>query len=239
MRVAIVSDVHGNRTAFEAVLADLRQASPDLVFHGGDLAGPGSSPVEIVDQIRDLGWPGVIGNADEMLAAPETLEAFASRTPAMLPLMPLIREMAAFTIAELGEERVAWLGALPMAQLHELFALVHASPDDAWRSPGHDAADTELKAAYSPLGRPVVVYGHIHHAFVRRTGGLTVANSGSVSMSYDGDPRAAYLLLDDSEPSIRRVEYDVERERKLLAECGLPHSDWLAKSLATAAYVAP
>src|ERR1039458_968265 len=58
MRIAIVSDIHGNRTAFEAVLADLRQTSPDLILHGGDLADSGASPVEIVDHIRDLGWQG-------------------------------------------------------------------------------------------------------------------------------------------------------------------------------------
>lgn len=62
MRIAIVSDIHGNLTALEAVLADLRQTSPDLILHGGDLADSGSSPVEIVDRIRDLGWQGVVGN---------------------------------------------------------------------------------------------------------------------------------------------------------------------------------
>lgn len=56
MRVAVISDIHGNLTAFEAVQADLRQVSPDVVLHGGDLADGGSIPTEIVDSIRDLGW---------------------------------------------------------------------------------------------------------------------------------------------------------------------------------------
>src|ERR1700749_2062570 len=73
MRIAIVSDIHGNRTAFEAVLADLRQTAPDLIFHGGDLADGGSSPVEIIDRIRDLSWPGISGNTDEMLFRPASL----------------------------------------------------------------------------------------------------------------------------------------------------------------------
>ncbi len=60
MRIAIVSDIHGNRTAFEAVLEDLRQIATDLILQGGDLADGGSSPTEIVDRIRDLGWDGVI-----------------------------------------------------------------------------------------------------------------------------------------------------------------------------------
>ncbi len=61
MRIAVVSDIHGNLTALEAVLADLQQTSPDLVLHGGDLADGGSSPIEVVDRIRDLGWQGVMG----------------------------------------------------------------------------------------------------------------------------------------------------------------------------------
>ena len=63
---------------------------------------------------------------------------------------------------------------------------------------------------------------------------LLVANTGSVSLSYDGDPRAAYLLLDDFQPTIRRVEYDVDRELKALSSCGLPHADWMAKTLVSA-----
>lgn len=67
MRVAVISDVHGNLTALAAVLADLRDTSPDLVVHAGDLAANGSSPAEVIDVIRDLKWPGVHGNTDEML----------------------------------------------------------------------------------------------------------------------------------------------------------------------------
>src|SRR5215472_9475677 len=106
MRIAIVSDIHGNRTAFEAVLADLRQASPDLILHGGDSADAGSSPAEIVDRIRDLGWPGVAGNGEEALSMPETLEDFASRSSAPPSLWAAIREMMAATRAVLGEERI-------------------------------------------------------------------------------------------------------------------------------------
>jgi predicted phosphodiesterase len=61
MRVAIVSDIHGNRRAFQAVLADLRQVAPDLVLHGGDLASGGTHPADIIDQVRSLSWPGVRG----------------------------------------------------------------------------------------------------------------------------------------------------------------------------------
>jgi hypothetical protein len=62
---------------------------------------------------------------------------------------------------------------------------------------------------------------------------LIVANSGSVGMPFDGDRRASYLLIDGAEPTLRRVEYDVDREIKALRECGLPHADWIARMLST------
>jgi putative phosphoesterase len=234
MRIAIVSDIHGNRTAFEAVLADLRQASPDLVFHGGDLADGGASPVEIVDRIRDLGWQGVVGNTDEMLFRPDSLEEFASKSPAPPSLWAAIREMAAGTREALGEERIAWLHSLPRSQIHDPIALVHASPGTLWHAPVPEAIDAELESVYGPLGQPVAVYGHIHRAYIRNVSAMVVANTGSVSLSYDGDHRAAYLLLDELKPTIRRVEYDVDRELKALAGCGLPHADWVAKMLVSA-----
>src|SRR5215469_3991561 len=98
MRAAIVSDIHGNLTAFEAVLADLHQTSPDLILHGGDLADGGASPAAVVDQIRELGWPGVIGNADEMLVKPEALKQFAAQSPpALQTLLVTVAEIAGAT----------------------------------------------------------------------------------------------------------------------------------------------
>jgi hypothetical protein len=141
--------------------------------------------------------------------------------------------MADSTRALLGGERLAWLSALPRVQVHEAMALVHANPESVWRAPAVDAGDEELESVYGPLGKAVAVYGHIHHGYVRRAGRVTAANTGSVSLSYDGDRRASYLLLDDGQPSIRRVEYDVERELKALAGSGMPHADWVARILAS------
>lgn len=240
MRIAVVSDIHGNRTAFEAVLADLRQTAPDLVLHGGDLAHGGASPGEIVDRVRDLGWQGVAGNTDEMLWRPESLQEFAAdRPPEMRPLFAVIGEMAAATREALGEERIAWLRALPGRQTHGPLALVHASPESFWRAPSPTASDAELESTYGPLGRPVAVYAHIHSSYIRRVAGMIVANTGSVSLSHDGDRRAAYLLLDESEPEIRRVEYDLDRELEILSKSGLPHADWVAKSLQSGRFQMP
>ena len=105
MRIAVVSDIHGNPVAFEAVRKDLAETSPDLILHGGDLAHGGSDPVAVVDALRDLGWPGVAGNADELLWRPESLPVFLKDT---------IGALAAAERELLGEERLAWLrGILP------------------------------------------------------------------------------------------------------------------------------
>src|ERR1700722_9733638 len=113
MATAIISDIHGNLTAFEAVLADLRRTSPDLILHGGDLAHGGANPADIVDRIRDLGWQGVMGNVDEMLFNPGSLTEFASQSPHLKSLFAAIEEMAAATCDALGAERLAWLSGLP------------------------------------------------------------------------------------------------------------------------------
>jgi len=240
MRIAIVSDIHGNRTAFEAVLADLRRTSPDLILHGGDLPHGGSSPSEIVDRIRDLGWQGVLGNTDEMLFAPESLEDFAGKQSSGLqPLFTVIREMASWTREALGQERIAWLSTLPRVQASPPLALVHASPETTWRSPAPEASDAELESVYAPLGQPVAIYGHIHRPYVRKLAKLTVINSGSVGLPYDGDPHAAYLLLDDSQPEIRRAEYDINAEVDALSRSGLPHAEWVAKMLVRGGFEMP
>jgi predicted phosphodiesterase len=234
MRIAIVSDVHGNLTALAAVVADLRSQSPDLVLQGGDLAASGARPAEVVDRIRELGWPGVCGNTDEMLWAPEVLSDLARRRPEQAALWRAIAEMAAVTRDRLGEERMAWLEALPREERRGDVALVHASPGDLWNAPFPEASDEELAATYGPLAAPVAVYAHIHRPFVRVLGSLVVANAGSVSLSHDGDPRASYLLVEGGDARIRRVEYDVEREAAALLGSGLPRADWVSAMLRAA-----
>src|SRR5260370_25533355 len=128
MRIALLSDIHGSRTAFEAVLADLKQTSPDLILHGGDLADGGASPAEIVDRIRDLGWQGVVGNTDEMLFMPDSLTEFANQSPKLQPLFTAIEEMAAATREALGEETLAWRCSPPDIRISGSVALLQAHP---------------------------------------------------------------------------------------------------------------
>lgn len=234
MRIAILSDIHGNLTALEAVIADLRQTAPDLILHGGDLADSGSSAVEVLDRIRGLNWPGVLGNTDEILFRPESLEIFASQSKAPASIWAMIREVAASTRAALGPDRLAWLSQLPMRQIHAPIALVHATPESCWQVPSPNATDAELQSIYSPLAQPIVIHGHTHIPSIREIPGLTLINSGSIGLPYDGDPRASYALIDGTTASIRRVEYDIERELKALQSSRNPGANWTAKMLQSA-----
>jgi len=237
MRIAVVSDIHDNVSAFEAVLADLGRVGADLVVHGGDLAGTGSRPPEVIDRVRALGWPGVYGNADEMLWKTERLAEVLAAPQFDRMREMLLTQVIPASLDALGPDRLAWLRALPIRWASGDVTVVHAGPDDAWRSPGANASDEELARVYGGLGTPVVVYGHIHVSYVRRTASLIVANSGSVSMSYDGDPRAAYAVIDDGEVTIRRVEYDVEEEIARLKATPYPEADWMAEIFRQARYV--
>ena len=225
MRIAVVSHIHGNLTALEAVIADLQTAGADLVVQGGDLVGGGSRPAEVIDRVRELNWPGVYGNADEMLWMPHRVTEMLQAPHLQRVRDLLLTHTIPATLRAIGEERLAWLRSLPIRWSTGDLTVVHAGPDDAYRSPFANASDDELERAYGSLASRSVVYGHIHQPYVRRLSRFTVANSGSVSLSYDGDPRAAYAVVDGDEIEIRRVQYDIEEEIARLSESDDPFKE--------------
>jgi predicted phosphodiesterase len=225
MRIAIVSDVHGNLAALEAVLADLEAVAPDVVVHGGDLVLNGPRPAECIDAIRERGWPGVMGNTDEVLVD-EGPTAW-SKVPA--PMVSAMRSSAAWARERLGEERLAWLAALGGEWRHGAdVALVHAVPGNLWPVVRPDAPDDELLSVYGPLGSRIAVYCHIHVPYVRDVGDLTVANTGAAGSPFDGDPRASYLLITEGSCATRRVAYDVERAAAEAEGSGHPLREGMA-----------
>src|SRR5947209_11897524 len=184
MRLAIISDFHGNLVAFDAMLADLARDRFDLIVHGGDLASNGARPAEVIDRVRELGWPGVIGNWDRALA--DAIDGVVPQMP--MPARTLLQQAVQWTQATIGPARMSWLGSLPAEHWEEGLVLLHAGPGDLWRAPMADATDDVLRTTYSGLGAPLVVYCHIHQPFVRRLDTFTLANSGSVGMPADGGP---------------------------------------------------
>jgi putative phosphoesterase len=240
MRIAILADIHGNLTALDAVLADLRQQKPDVIFHGGDLAFGGCNPAEVIDCIVQEGWKGVLGNTDEMLWDASARPGLEASAPQLKPLFKVLFDSSGpATKKMIGESRLAWLRALSTELRHENLALMHASPGNLWRAPMETADDADLEKTYKQLNAAVVVYCHIHKPFIRKIGNMTVCNTGSVGSPYDNDPRASYLMIDNGQPTTRRVTYDVEKEIGRLLASDYPYKEWIAEIRRKGSYVPP
>lgn len=229
-RIAVVSDMHGNLTAFEAVLADARSRGADAIWCGGDLVGKGPRGRAVVELAREACDVAVRGNWDEVIA-----------DPAAAPW-----QTSEWYRDELGDEAIAWLAALPFhhdavlgAALVRLFHASAASVHHRVRWGADDAAFDAMFAAGEGTGpvpdADVVVYGDLHDQFFDIRRGRRLVNCGSAGNALDGDTSAAYVLLeasDDSAPSIafQRVAYDVEAEIAVARELGSPMLEhWIAE----------
>lgn len=240
MRIAVVSDIHGSLAAFEAVRADIDRAAPDVVVHGGDLAVNGARGDEVVTAIRELGWQGVLGNTDEMLWRLDDMEHQLASMPRFESVLKAeYRRTAPATLETLGLANLEWLKSLPTTLSIGEITLVHATPTNLWRAPMPDSDDAEFTDGYGDLPGSVVVYGHIHRPLVRALGTRVVANSGSAGMSWDGDRRASYVLVDGRDVEVRRIEFDLEADVRDLFDRDYPMAQWLAEMRLSASYIFP
>lgn len=152
---------------------------------------------------------------------------------------PSVVDGAAATKASVGADGLRWLQSLPQEMTVGSVTVVHASPGNPWNAPAINASPEELQRLYGAFGAALVVYGHLHQPFVRAIGDVVVANSGSVGMAYGGDPRAVYLLIDNGQPTIRRVAYEVEEQIRDLVATGYQDAEWVAAILRTGRYTPP
>jgi diadenosine tetraphosphatase ApaH/serine/threonine PP2A family protein phosphatase len=239
MRVAVISDIHANYPALEAVIGEITAEAPDEIWCLGDVVGYGPRPNECVDRVRPLADVCLVGNHD--LAAIGKLATTDFGLSAALS--------AQWTARELGAEQRAWLESLEPQAPRPGAELFHGSPrDPVWEYVlSEEVALLGLLATREPL----VLVGHSHVALAigldgeRVTGGLApggtelelaegrwLLNPGSVGQPRDGDPRAAWLLIDFDahRASFRRVVYPVEETQAEIRARNLP--DELAARLA-------
>jgi predicted phosphodiesterase len=245
--VAIISDIHGNAAALDAVLADLRDQPHDATVVAGDLALFGPRPREALERVRALAAPTIYGNTDLRLL------------PDAPPLPPMLAGAAStidWTRERIGGDHAAWLAGLPFshrvtppggATPADDLLVVHATPTDV------DAIlilEANPEAGWEPTPEPearalladalanLIVYGHIHYASAGVVAGRRLASVGSVSSSFDGDPRAAYALAtwDGRGWSLehRRVPYDHEQVAAEMVETGMPRGEAFARRLRAA-----
>jgi diadenosine tetraphosphatase ApaH/serine/threonine PP2A family protein phosphatase len=226
VRVAVISDLHANWQALEAVVADLPQV--DEIVCLGDVVGYGGEPVRCLDLVRASGWLTLAGNHDRACSDRDVLGWFNDDAAAAIT----------WTVEQLGPARIEWLGDLVPSVTLEGALLVHASP----RSPLYeyvlDAGTAE--ANLEELGSGLCFHGHSHVPGIFRIAdgrveheyrigtlplhGPVLVNPGSVGQPRDRDPDASYGVWDTQAGTFefRRVAYDRAGAQRAILDAGLP-----------------
>jgi predicted phosphodiesterase len=230
VRLAVLSDVHGNLAALRAVVRALADEGPlDRVVVAGDHVQGGPRPQEVWQTLNGLGWTLVRGNEDEAVAG-VLGTAPAAHTGTGDYLLSYHAQLA-WTRAVLGPATVRDLAALPLSWRTRTPAgellVVHSSPrdtNDRCGAPENLAAD--VTAAYGGTGAAVIAFGHYHRSFVRPMPFALLVNVASVSLALDRRPLAAYTILTATEDGWRvaqhRVPYDAAEEGAATRARGLP-----------------
>jgi predicted phosphodiesterase len=213
MRALILSDIHGNIDALQAVDAEALHGPRafDEIWVLGDLVDYGAAPADVIAWVRRHATRVVRGNHDHALGTGEDCRSG-----------PLYRHLAVATReyfrSRLPPDDLAFLASLPLQSevtpaADRRAVLVHASPrDPLFGYIPTDSPDDTWRAALAPSGTSAFVFvGHTHDQFVRQIDATTLANPGSVGLPKDGDPRAAYAIVEDGRVKLRRVAYDTER----------------------------
>jgi len=229
MRVAVLSDIHSNLTALDAVLA---AAGPvDAIWHLGDVVGYGPDPDGVVRRLVEVGAAGVRGNHDAAAAGGSEIEWFNTDA----------RRAMEWTRTVISRSTVAWLRDLPERLTIEGCELVHGSPrEPIWE---YVTSVPVARANLAVLGSSTGLNGHTHIpvAFVEQDGRIDVVgpghgselelrgrrallNPGSVGQPRDGDPEASYAIFEPAEGrmSWHRVAYDIGAVQEAMRSVGLP-----------------
>ncbi|PSQ44371.1 metallophosphoesterase [Halobacteriales archaeon SW_7_68_16] len=206
MEIGVISDVHGNRVALDAVLADMPDM--DAMVCAGDVVGYNPWPAECVRALRGRDVPTVMGNHDRA-ATVDSARGFNG----------MARAGVRHAKEQLDDIERGWVAGLPTdrTEFDGRMKIVHGHPDNPDRYTYPDEFDADMLG-----GEDVLVMGHTHVQAHRVFADGIVMNPGSVGQPRDGDPRAAYAVVDLDAMSVTeyRVEYDIEA----VAEAGLPEN---------------
>jgi predicted phosphodiesterase len=240
-RVAVLSDVHGNLAALEAVRKALKRDKPDAVIVAGDHVMNGPDPAGTVDALREMETSGatiVQGNTDVAVADFDYSAAFPWLTDG---IPDTIIAAAEWAHDALGDDRIGWLRRLPSERrlmLDDTMVLAcHASPGS--QTQGFDAQldPSVMLERVSRTDARVICCGHTHVPEVRDLGWKIIVNDGSAGYVFDGDPTASWALVeidgDDVRTEIRRTEFDTMAVANAISARGLAGDVYRAATVRT------
>jgi predicted phosphodiesterase len=245
MRIAVISDTHGNLLALDAVLADLDSAVPvDEIIMAGDFAFGGPFPAECVERVRERGLRAVRGNTDEFIVEVATggsrpaqdVEESQRHDPAQV-------DIDRWAAERLTDDQINYLAALPLqitipGPAGGSLAIVHATPWSTHRPVTANAPAEVAQRMLDASGAQALGYGHIHVQYQRRIDGRLLAAVGSVGLPFDGDRRAAYAVFmsvrDGWDVEFRRVGYNVDAAIKQVLDRGVTNAAGFGATLRSA-----
>lgn len=231
MKIAFVSDIHGNATALEAVLADIEKKKADKIVVMGDISYRGPEPKKSLDLVRNLNTAVIKGNADEWL--------HRGIKDGEVPdqVLDTMREEREWAVGQLSDEDMEYLRNLPSEVTVDLTDKIkahcfHATPESLFEVVKPTESDKVLEEKLMQNQEAdIYLYGHIHLPYVRYINGKCVANLGSVGLPFDGLNHASYLMAEGDKEQfnigIQRVQYDIEKVKKQLEEKDYPNLEFL------------
>jgi putative phosphoesterase len=199
-RIAVLSDVHGNVVALEAVRKAVKKEKPDVVLVAGDLVMNGPEPGATVDALREMERDGAIivqGNTDIAVADADYAAAFPGLLESGLP--DAIRAAAEWAHDALDDDQLGWLRRLPAERRirvgDDLILVTHASPGSQTQGFDRGLDPSTVLERISRTDARVICCGHTHIPDVQEFGWKVIVNDGSAGYAFDGDPTASWALV--------------------------------------------
>lgn len=236
MKLAFISDIHGNALALEAVLENIKQQEVDKVIVLGDICFRGPEPKRSLDLVRSMEADVIKGNADEWVVRG------IQEGEVPIDSLGMMNAERDWTLARLDEERVTYLNNLP-TELKLSYGNInihafHATPNSLFEVVPPFADDEHLVEKLFLNDADLYIYAHIHKPYIRSIRGKCVMNIGSVGLPFDGLHKPSYALVDingaNFTTSIVRVDYDVTKVINQFNQSDYPNVPFMTKLLENA-----
>jgi putative phosphoesterase len=238
MKIALISDIHGNAIALDHVLSDIHKKKVDKIYVLGDICYRGPEPKRSLELIRALQTEVIKGNADEWVVRGVLQGEVPDKA---LEMMNLERN---WTVSKLESSDLEYLEKLP-SQIKLTIEgisinIFHATPGSLFEfvQPHIDDETIKAKLMSSIEDAKIYIYAHIHKPYIRYTQGKIVINTGSVGLPFDGLVMASYAIVEIADGNIRtsieRVVYDIEQVAEQYRELEYPNAEMMIKILRNA-----